>query len=702
MMRPSILFTLFSGLEIVKGIGPQRIEAYKRLGCYNIRDLLYHFPSGVIDRQLMPSLSQAKTMSGTIITQVVEVVDHQLPVRRFPSRGGPKVPTKVLCINETGRISLVFFNIKQDYLRTVLAIGKKIAISGKVEFNGFELQMLHPDIMPAERIQELCRAEPIYPLTFGLTSRYVGMAIRSALSQITDLPEWLDQEILSREKWPSWKRALEVMHNPQSESEIVGNSPVKERLAYDELLAQQLSLQLARSLAKQHAEAAISFSGTLVTKMKEILPFTLTEDQLRVIEEIAADQRSAEPMIRLVQGDVGSGKTIVAFAAMLNTVEAKRQACLMVPTEILAIQHYQKLRELSDKIGVKTRLLISKLPSRERTEVLEGLQSGEIDIVIGTHALFQEAVEFKSLSLVVVDEQHRFGVEQRTRLLDKGKFVDLLMMSATPIPRTLTMVSYGDMDVSNILHKPDNRQPIETSVVSSNKIPAMIESVKRAVSEGQKVYWLCPLIEESEKLKLVDALGRYESLEKELPGLVGVVHGRLKPEERNAVMQDFLDSKIKVLVATTVIEVGVDVPDATIMIIENAERFGLSQLHQLRGRVGRGSKKSYCILIYTHPAGAASRRRLEVIKSNDDGFKIAEYDLEIRGSGDILGTQQSGLPNFRVFNMFYHRQLVNLAFKQAREILSADPALQKPENRKLHVLLHLFDYGKYLAAHGLK
>ncbi len=684
------LLNLFAPISRLPGLGPKRVEAFRRLGCQNIRDLLYHFPINVVDRTFSPPLSKAP--SGAIITHMVTVAE-MLPPTSYKS----KKPYIISCSNDTGNIDVIYFRLTPSIIEKKYAVGERVVISGKAEWVMGNLQMAHPDIvMPVHHYQNVVGVEPVYPLTYTLTNRIVYIAIKNALNYIPNLEEWVSKDIIKKYEWDSWQTCLKKAHTPKKLEDTLPNSKALERLAYDELLAQQISLQLARSQVKKLEKKGQHFTGQLVQKLLSALPFELTSDQLKAIEEISKDQSDNARMFRLVQGDVGSGKTMVAFASMLNATEAGKQSALMAPTEILARQHYKTLKFYGDIIGIKVCMLINNMKAADKREALESIQSGSAQIIIGTQALFQDKVQFHNLGFVIADEQHRFGVDQRLSLCNKGEEVDLLMMSATPIPRTMSMVSFGDMDISIIAEKPKNRLPIETRIISTEKLSELYHSLKGQIEKGEKIYWVCPLIEESEESDFANVTERFTELQTILGDQVGLVHGKMKSAEREKTMSQFIEGNIKLLVATTVIEVGVDVPDATVMIIENAERFGLSQLHQLRGRVGRGEKKSYCLLLHRPRLSQQSFSRLKAIRDSNDGFKIAEFDLKTRGAGDVLGTRQSGLPHFRVCNLDIHSYLVLDAFTQAKEVVANDTKLSKPENQPLNTLINLFEYEKQM------
>jgi ATP-dependent DNA helicase RecG len=692
-MRPSLLYNLFADLKNIKGVGPKRHEAYQRLGCRIVRDLIFHYPISSLDRRASPALKSA--YDGQIATLLVKV-NHHIPPKT------KRMPYKILCSNDTGEITIIYFNAHALTINNYYKPAAMISISGKIERTINGLQMVHPDIVDtAQNYEKILRLEPIYPLTYGLNNRYLAENISNIIKFLPRLPEWIPHSILEKFKFPNWNQAIHDIHNPSDETAINPSTIAKDRLAFDELLAQQLSLQIGRRNALKKPKTPLFFSGLLNHKLKQLLPFILTEDQEMAIAEISKEQAAPARMVRILQGDVGSGKTLVAFAAALNAIEAGGQAALLAPTEILARQHYNNLGQLCQKLDINCQLLIGKHSTSIKGKALESISNGHAQLVIGTHAMIQSKVSFNNLMLAIVDEQHRFGVEQRQALLNKGLESDLLLMSATPIPRTLSMVSYGDLDITVIKQKPKSRLPIITKLAPSSRLDEIAQKLSDAIQAETKAYWLCPLIEESEKSTLTNVIARYEYLNELIPGKVGIIHGQLKVEQKNEVMQQFIAGEIKLLVATTVIEVGVDVPDATVMIIENAERFGLSQLHQLRGRVGRGSLESSCILLYQQPVSNISYERLKVIRSSEDGFEIAQKDLEIRGSGEVLGTRQSGLPAFKNFNFFEQSALVPIANQAAIKIIHDDPMLEHKEHHNLQLLLHLYDHDKSVSyLHG--
>jgi ATP-dependent DNA helicase RecG len=552
--------------------------------------------------------------------------------------------------------------------------------------------MTHPDrIASPEEIDKLQAVEPVYPLTAGLTARPLARAVAAALERAPELQEWSDAAYRAREGWPSWRASLAAAHAPAAESDLAPTTKARRRLAFDELLANQLALALVRARQKRQRGRPTAGDGRLRDRALASLPFRLTASQERALDEILADAASDERMLRLLQGDVGSGKTVVAFLAMLNAVEAGRQAALMAPTEILARQHFATIEPIAAAAGVPVALLTGRDKGKAREHTLAALAAGDIAITIGTHALFQEEVEFRDLALAVVDEQHRFGVHQRLTWAAKGRAADVLVMTATPIPRTLMMTAYGDLDVSRLTDKPPGRKSVDTRALPLARLEDVVGRLSRAIRDGARIYWVCPLVEESELLDLAAATERAAMLAERFPGRVGLVHGRLKARDKDEAMARFAAGDIDILVATTVIEVGVDVPEATVMVIEHAERFGLAQLHQLRGRIGRGERASTCLLLYAAPLGEAARARIEIMRETDDGFRIAEEDLRLRGAGEVLGTRQSGLPVFRLADLVHHQDLLAAATDDAKLTLERDPDLAGERGQALRTLLYLFE-----------
>ena len=684
-MRPSILNPLFAPATVLPGVGPRIAKAIERcVGGPLVVHLLWHLPSGLIDRRYAPKLGEATP--GAIATLTVKVAQHQPPANR-------RLPYKVRCEDETGTIDLVFFHAREAWLRGQLPEGTVRVVSGRVEQFGEVLQMVHPDHIAAlEAAASLRAVEPVYPLTAGLHLKSLSRAVAGALERAPELPEWLDPAHQKREGWPAWREALRAVHEPGSEAALAPDSKPRERLAYDELLSNQLALALVRAALRQRGRGrAIQGDGALRAKVGAALPFTLTPSQQAAIQEIEQDLAQEGRMLRLLQGDVGSGKTVVALLTMLVAVEAGGQAAIMAPTEILARQHFETLTALLDGSGVEIALVTGRDRAKLREATLARLLSGEVDIAIGTHALFQDDVAFRDLMVAVIDEQHRFGVHQRLMLARKGRGVDVLVMTATPIPRTLTLTAYGDMNVTRLPEKPPGRKPVVTRVLPLERLAEVVEAAKRAVATGAKVYWVCPLVEESEAVDLAAATERHQALQELFGGRVGLVHGRMKGAEKDAAMAAFSGGETDLLVATTVIEVGVDVPAARVMIVEQAERFGLAQLHQLRGRVGRAGDQSTCLLLYRAPLGETARARLKIMRETDDGFRIAEEDLRLRGAGELLGTRQSGLPQFRIADLALHGALLATARDDAKLVLERDQALESDRGKALRTLLYLFE-----------
>jgi ATP-dependent DNA helicase RecG len=683
-MRPAILFPLFADVRTLDGVGPKLAQLIGKAAGPRIADLLFHLPAGLIDRSYTPRLAEAG--EGRVATVLVNVLDH---VPRRDSRH----PYRVRCSDETSMIELVFFHGRHEYLARTLPPGTKRIVSGRIDQFGARLQMVHPDYMlPPEQADRLPLFEPVYRLTEGLPAKTLSNAAQGALARLPDLTEWQDAEFVAVQRWPSFKDAVNAAHAPRRSEDLEPVAPPRARLAFDELLANQLALALIRKRQRSQKGRVLAGNGDRVDGARKTLPFALTAAQEHVLAEILRDMAAPNRMLRLLQGDVGAGKTIVAMLAMLTAVEAGTQAALMAPTEILARQHFAALAPLAEAAGARMRILTGRERGSARDVILSELAEGAIDIIVGTHALFSEGVDFRDLGLAVVDEQHRFGVHQRLKLQGKGDApVDVLVMTATPIPRTLALTAYGDMDVSRITGLPPGRKPVDTRLISSERLDEVVDRLRRAIARGQRAFWVCPLVEESEKLDLSAAQERAQMLGKTLGVEAGLAHGRMKPAERDRAMERFRAGEIKVLVATTVIEVGVDVPEATIMVIEHAERFGLAQLHQLRGRVGRGPGNSTCILLYQAPLSELAKARLSTIRETNDGFVIAEEDLRLRGAGELLGTLQSGTPLFRLADLAVHADLLAAARKDARMIVEKDPELASARGQALRVLLYLFE-----------
>ncbi len=682
-MRPECLYPLFKPVTELPGVGPRIAKLVEKVAGPHAVDLLWRLPTGIIDRRYAPKIAAAEP--GVVATLTVAVDRHVKPPNR-------RLPYKVYCSDDTGSLALVFFHAHSDYLLRSLPVGETRVVSGKVERFGGEIQITHPDhIGPLCDLERLRAVEPVYPLTAGLSLKILGKALTAALKQAPALNEWIDPAFLSRQGWKSWRQSLHEAHTPEDEAALAPSSKARTRLAYDELLANQLALALVRLNMRRLKGRRIDAAGELARQVAGTLPFRLTPGQQAALKEIAADMAADIRMLRLLQGDVGSGKTVVALLAMLNAVEAGAQAVMMAPTEILARQHLATIAPLAAAAGIDTALLTGRDKGKARQAVLAGLASGETALAVGTHALFQEDVDIKDLALAVIDEQHRFGVHQRLTLAAKGAAVDVLVMTATPIPRTLMLTAYGDMDVSRLYEKPAGRKPVDTRVMPLQRLGSVIAAVSRALDKGARVYWVCPLVEESETLDIAAAQDRHQELLKIFGNRVGLVHGRMKGAEKDQVMQAFTDGLIGILVATTVIEVGVDVPEATVMVVEHAERYGLSQLHQLRGRIGRGDKESACLLLYARPLTETARARLNILRETDDGFRIAEEDLRLRGAGELLGTRQSGLPDFRLADLAQQEELLATARDDAALIIGKDAELTSERGQALRTLLYLYE-----------
>ena len=674
-MRPSVLNPLFAAITTLAGVGPRLEKLYRRLfgreQPARVIDLLFHLPAGVIDRRARPKLRDV--VPDTIVTVAVSVDRHRPPP---PYR--PRAPYQVYTSDETGDLILTYFNARRDYLERLLPIGERRYVSGTVELYDHMLQMVHPDRVVAEAdLPKLPLVEPVYPLTEGLSLNQVGKAALAALARLPDMPEWQEPSWVARERFPSFADALRLLHRPNDPADILPEGLAWSRLAYDEFLAGQLALALVRAHLRRPAGRATPGTGQLKKKLIDALPYSLTPSQQRAVAEIIADLSKPERMLRLLQGDVGSGKTVVALLAAAAVIEGGRQAALMAPTEILARQHFNTIAPLAAAADINVAILTGRERGRERNDILARLALGEIHTLIGTHAVFQEQVEFRDLALAVVDEQHRFGVHQRLALAKKGEAVDVLVMTATPIPRTLVLTYFGDMDVSELREKPAGRRPIDTRLVPLSRLDEVVGAVSRALVEGRRTYWICPLVETTEHTDLAAAEERFAALKEGFGPMVDLVHGRMKGDEKDRAMERFAVGETRLLVATTV--------------IEHAERFGLAQLHQLRGRIGRGAEHSSCLLLYKAPLGEAAKARLNILRKTEDGFRIAEEDLRLRGEGDVLGTRQSGMPGFRVARIETHGKLIGAARDDAALLLSRDPTLVSARGQAVRHLLYLFE-----------
>ncbi|MGP1355185.1 ATP-dependent DNA helicase RecG [Roseicyclus sp.] len=684
--RPEILFPLFAGLETLPGVGPKMAKNFEGLGVVSPKDLLLTLPSGGVDRSRKSSIRHVP-IPGTVTVEVI-VGRHRPPAGRGPYR--------IEVDDAETRFELVYFHARGDALQRLLPTGARRVVSGRVELFDGVAQMAHPDhVLPPEEAGSLPAYEPVYPLSGGLTQRVVQKAAQGALARVPPLPEWIDAELKRQKGWPDWHSALAAAHRPEGPEDLSRSAKARERLAFDELFAHQMTLALARASRRRQKGFASRGDGRLRQKVLDALPFSPTGAQLRAIAEIEADMGSETRMSRLLQGDVGAGKTLVALMALLVAVEAGGQGTMMAPTSILAGQHHANLLPMAEEAGVVVEILTGADKGAERAAKLKALAKGDIQILVGTHAVFQEDVSFRDLRLAIVDEQHRFGVAERVRLSAKGLATDVLVMTATPIPRTLSLAQYGDMDVSVLDEKPPGRKPVKTALLSTARIAEVVAHLRGALAEGRQAYWVCPLVEESEVYDAVAAEERFRHLRAELgEGQVGLLHGRMPPAEKTEVMARFKAGALRVLVATTVIEVGVDVPNASIMVIEQADLFGLAQLHQLRGRVGRGAAESTCLLLYRSPLGETAKRRLMVLRETEDGFRIAEEDLAIRGAGDLIGTAQSGLPRFRIADLESQTPLMALAQSGARALLARDAKLESDQGRAARTLLWLMEQDK--------
>jgi len=686
MIRPQFLFPLFGSLENLKGIGSKTVLNLKKIGISKPLDFLYSFPTNLKKRVFANTVSDLNVNKVVIIK--IKIIKHNF--KYF------KGPLNIEVTDGLKKINLIFFNAKNDWIKKNFPIEQERIISGKLEKYKNQFQIIHPDYI--EKIFDIDKIpviEPIYSLTKGISQKVFLNSVNQILQLISEEIsncEWINKKRLKEMNWTDFKNSLKKIHNPKTNEDISLNSNYRLRLAYDELLSHQLSLVIARSFSKKNTKKRKKIGYKFSTLMKKRLPFSLTNSQEKCIAEIQSDLSRDERMYRLIQGDVGSGKTLVAFFSMLFVAENSGQAVLMVPTDILAKQHYNNFQEYTKDIEVNSVLLTGKMKTNEKKQVLEAIKLGQADIIIGTHSLFQKGVIFKNLELVIIDEQHKFGVQQRHDLIQKGENLDILVMTATPIPRTLELANYGDMDISRILDKPMNRQKIDTSIISEKKIEILISRILEICKKGTQSYWVCPLIEEGDKSELVAIEQRFSSLNKMLPGIkIDILHGKMSEEQKNKIMTSFKNGNIQILLATTVIEVGIDVPNATIIVIEGAERFGLAQLHQLRGRVGRGKKQSNCILIYSKNIGRLGKERLEVLRKFDNGFDIAEEDLKMRGGGNPIGQQQSGIPKFRIANLDFDKELLNYANQDANEIIKNNKYLKGEHGKNLRVLLHLMN-----------
>ncbi|HML08839.1 MAG TPA: ATP-dependent DNA helicase RecG [Xanthobacteraceae bacterium] len=688
-MRPPVLNALFAPLSALPGIGPKLEKLFQRLIGRDgepprVIDLLFHMPTGFVDRRNQPKLRDVKP--DTVVTVAVTVNRH-----RPPPSNRPRSPYLIYANDETNDLIIIYFNARWDYLLKLFPVGETRYVSGTAVFYDGHLQMVHPDrVVDAAGFARLPLIDPVYPLTEGLHPNQLRKAIDLALERMPKLAEWQDEAWLKRNTFPSFAEALRSVHRPATPDDLAPESAAWSRLAYDELLASQLALAMLRAHMRTRAGRGSAAEGRLRARIVAALPYSLTPSQQCAVADIIADLAQPQRMLRLLHGDVGSGKTVVALLAAATVIEAGRQAAFMAPTEILARQHFSTVAPLVDAAGIRLAILTGRERGRERAEILSALAAGDIDFIVGTHALFQEEVAFRDLALAIVDEQHRFGVHQRLALARKGEAVDVLVLTATPIPRTLVLTYFGDMDISELREKPAGRHKVDTRALPLERLAEVIDAVQRALDQGRRVYWVCPLVEESESLDLAAAEERHRALQKRFGDTVELVHGRMRGADKDRAMARFAAGLARVLVATTVIEVGVDVPEASVMVIEHAERFGLAQLHQLRGRIGRGGERSTCLLLYKAPLGETAKARLAILRETDDGFRIAEEDLRLRGEGDVLGTRQSGMPGFRLARIEVHGKFLRAAREDAALALGRDPRLNSPRGVALRHLLYLF------------
>ncbi|MBN9586398.1 MAG: ATP-dependent DNA helicase RecG [Afipia sp. 62-7] len=693
-MRPPLLNPLFAPVTSLAGVGPKQDKLFRylldRSETPRLVDLLLHLPTNVIDRRARPTVREAMELIGQVVTLEVTIDRH-----RPAPPGRSRAPYLVYASDETGDVILTFFRAKKDYIEKLLPVGETRFVSGTAQIFDGTLQIVHPDrVVDAEGLAKLPQIDTVYPLTEGLAIGAIRRAMTQALAKLPGLPEWISPEVLRRCSFPPVAEALHRVHEPRELTDILPQNPFWSRLAFDELLAGQLALALVRAQLRRPAGERNAGDGHLRHKIIDALPYALTPSQQQAAKAIADDLNQPLRMLRLLQGDVGSGKTVVALLAAAAVAETGKQAALMAPTEILARQHIKTIAPLAERAGMQVAILTGREKGKERREIVEKLANGEIDLLVGTHALIQDDVVFKALALAIVDEQHRFGVRERLALTEKGDAVDVLVLSATPIPRTLVLTYFGDMDISELREKPAGRQPIDTRAVPKSRIGEIVDGLTRALDAGKRAYWICPLVEETDSedhAHLTNATKRFETLQRRFGERVGLVHGQMKGAEKDRVMAQFAAGEIQLLVATTVVEVGVDVPQATIMVIENAERFGLAQLHQLRGRIGRGSEASTCLLLYHEPLGEMSAARLKVIRETTDGFRIAEEDLRLRGEGEVLGTRQSGLPGYRIARPEVHAQLIAQARDEAVRIMQDNPKLKGERGDALRCLLYLYE-----------
>ena len=701
-MRPQSLNYFFRPLTSIRGIGPKtkqnliKLFKNKNLDEPVFKDLLCHLPYGLVQRVYQPNLLLTEDGTEVVTTVDVDKVEQK--------RIGGRAMFNILCSNKSGFVTLVYFAASKEFIDKNFVVDRQITVAGKLERYKDRTQIVHPDYVVKDE-KDVPVSEPVYPLTAGVTNKFINKIIKNVLTEIPKPEEWCDAEFLKQNDLPAFDVALKKIHSPQSFEDFDINKNYRKRLAYDEILANQLALAISRRTLTKQKGVNIKTKHEYIKQLLDVLSFKLTEGQRSILKEILADFKSENRMFRLLQGDVGSGKTIVAIAAMMEAVEAGFQAGFMLPTEILAKQQFATIQKILDndffiKNDVRACLLIGSIKPAEKQKLYQEIREGKYKIVVGTHALFQEAVSFKNLAFIAIDEQHRFGVKQRMELTNKGDKTHVLLMSATPIPRTLAMTIYGDLEVSSLTEKPAGRLKIDTRLVADNRVDEVIDGINRAIKDDNRVYWVCPLIKGmggiAAEEENASAENRYKNLKKIFGDKVALVHGQMKTKDKDSAMKRFKNGDAKILVATTVIEVGVDVPEATIIVIEQAEKFGLAQLHQLRGRVGRSDRKSSCILLYGSKLGENGRNRLKVLRETDDGFRIAEEDLAMRGSGDLIGLKQSGFPDFYFAFLPEHKDLLFAARDDVKIILNKDHDLKSQRGQRLKSLLYFFEYDKQI------
>ena len=676
MNRLNIQKFLTKNVSTLSGVGGKIKKLLKKKNIEKVCDLLWNFPQGYTDRSNLQALDKLEI--GKITTIKVKVTKYNFPRVR-------KLPNKVICEDATGSIDIIFFNSREGYIRKILPLNNEVVISGKVNYFKKKYQISNPAyVVPIERESYVNKIIPKYSLTEGLTEKIYRKLIEQVLKKITDLDEWHNKEILERIGNVSWAKSIFYLHGKKSNDL---NSQYYRRLAYDEILSNLLVLSQIRKRIKKFKKKKKNFNNILSNKLVQNFDFSLTADQKKVIAEINQDLNSQYKMFRILQGDVGSGKTIVSFIAAANVIKSNFQTVMMAPTEILAKQHFDLAKKIFKSTNIRIEFLSGNTKLKDKKKIQKDLLNGKINFLIGTHAVFQKKILFNQLGLAIIDEQHKFGVKQRIELSNKGgKDCDILLMSATPIPRTLVMAVYGDMDVSRLIEKPTNRKEIITLSKPEEKIDEILLFIKKQINSGNQIFWVCPLIEESQKLDYSAAVKKYIFLSKKFSDKVGLIHGGLEKEEKNEVLKKFLKKGIDILVSTTIIEVGIDFPNANVIIIENSNKFGLSQLHQLRGRVGRGLKQATCILLYKKNLSENAKKRIKILKSSNDGFLISEEDMKLRGFGDVLGYQQSGIKNFKLADPIHHEDLFKIADAHIKDIESDEDNFKKYE-----FLIKLFD-----------